>query len=74
MIVAIAAAFVTRLQVIAVDCYYRAVGEIGKGPGDRCGRGVADDGEGASYVESGIQKTDQTRKEEGNLSGMVRTG
>ena len=33
-IVAIAT-FVTRLQVIALDCYYRAIGEIGKGPGDR---------------------------------------
>ena len=50
-IVAIAT-FVTRLQVIAADCYYRAIGEIGKGPGDRCGRGVADDGEGGSYAES----------------------
>jgi len=26
------ATFVTRLQVIALDCDYRAIGEIGKGP------------------------------------------
>jgi hypothetical protein len=44
--------FVTRLQVIAVDCYYRAIGEVNKGPGDKCGCGVADDGKGGSYVES----------------------
>jgi len=46
------ATFVSRLQVIAADCYYRAIGEIPKGPGDRCGRGVADDGECGSYAES----------------------
>jgi hypothetical protein len=50
-IVAIAT-FVTRPKVIASDCYYRAIGEIGKGPDDRCGRGVADDDEGGSYAES----------------------
>ena len=50
-IVAIAT-FVTGLQVIAADCYYRAIGQIGKGPGDTCGRGVADDGERGSYAES----------------------
>ncbi len=50
-IVAIAT-FVTRLQVIALGCYYRAIGEIGKGPGDRCGCGITDEGEGGSYVES----------------------
>ena len=50
-IVAIAT-FVTRAKVIASDRYYRAIGEIGKGPGDRCGRGIADDDEGGSYAKS----------------------
>jgi hypothetical protein len=50
-IVAIAT-FVTRLKVIALGCYYRAIGEIGKGPGDRCGCGVADGRERGSYAES----------------------
>ena len=50
-IVAIAT-FVTRLEVVMLGCYYRAVGEIGKGPGDRCGCGVADGRERGSYGES----------------------
>jgi hypothetical protein len=49
-IVAIAT-FVTRLQMIAVDSYDRAIGEIGKGPGDRCGCSVADEDESDSYGE-----------------------
>jgi hypothetical protein len=38
--------------VIALDCYDRAIGEIGKSPGDRCGRGIADEDEGGSYGQS----------------------
>ena len=38
-IVAIAT-FVTGLQMIAGDCYDRAIGAIGEGPGDRRGRGL----------------------------------
>ena len=52
-IVAIAT-FVTRPQVSAEDSYDRLIRDIGKGPGDRCGRGVTDDSEGGSYGESAL--------------------
>jgi hypothetical protein len=70
-IVAIAT-FVTRLQMSAVDCYDRAIGEIGKGPGDRCGCSVADgDSDDASLLL--LQLCDGVPRDSAFGTGLTET-